>query len=77
MSDEGQKRPLGTRLFGERVRHRLTLTQAATKAGLSKGHLCKLENDPQALEGMTIATARKLAAAFGTTLHEFLTTVVR
>ena len=63
--------------FGSWVRaarkfHGISLPELAKRAGVSKGHLSKIENDPDASRGLSLEVASKLAHAFGQPLWRVL-----
>lgn len=52
--------------------HGISLDDVAKRADVSKGHLSKIENDPSASLGISLAVAEKLTTAFGMPLWQVL-----
>lgn len=52
--------------------HGISLDDLAKRADVSKGHLSKIENDPSASLGISLAVAEKLTMAFGMPLWQVL-----
>lgn len=64
--------PFGRWLKSARGFHGVTLDWVSERSGIGKGHLSKIENDPEAGLNVSLATAGKIAGAFGLNLWQVL-----